>query len=134
MTCTVCDRPTVAFAVPEELRACVPENAPAAAVCASCLTLQPPMPDELTPEDPDLTRVSNAFPADSVAAVPMALAVGLMESLALNRPQIETLLAHVETAGVDPMLVLERLAEDDTLDPVIDLTGRRRQVEQLLDL
>jgi hypothetical protein len=62
----------------------------------------------------------------------MALVVGLLESLALNRPQIEGLLERVERAGNDPMLILERLADDPDLNPAMDLRGRRRQLEQLI--
>lgn len=132
MDCIECEGETTAFTVPEELREYLPENAGAAAVCGSCLTLQPPAPEETRYDDPDLTQISDAFPGDPGAAVPMAIAVGLLESLALNRPKIERLLEHVEETGHDPLLVLDRLAEDAALDPAMDLTGRRRQLEQLM--
>ncbi|PSQ37894.1 hypothetical protein BRD13_08260 [Halobacteriales archaeon SW_5_70_135] len=132
MECIECEGETTAFVVPEELRQHLPESASAAALCASCLTLQPPAPEETRHEEPEFTRISEAFPPDPEAAVPMALAVGLLESLALNRSKIEHLLGHVEAAGHDPLLVLDRLADDGALDPVMDLAGRRRQLEQLM--
>lgn len=132
MDCIECEGETTAFTVPEELRESLPENAGAAAICGTCLTLQPPAPEETRHDDPDLTQISDAFPTGPEAAVPMAIAVGLLESLALNRPKIERLLGHVETTGTDPLLVISRLAEDPDLDPVMDLDGRRRQLEQLL--
>lgn len=133
MSCTECNRGTIAFEVPEDLRDCLPENAGAAAMCVSCLTLQPPAKGEEIHSDPDLSRISDAFPADSEAAIPMAIAIGLLESLALNRPKIERLIERVERKGHDPMLIIDRLAEDPDLNPAIDLRGRRRQLEQLLD-
>lgn len=132
MDCIECEGETMAFMVAEEFREFLPENAGAAAICRSCLTLQPPAPEETRHDDPDLSRISDAFPPDPEAAVPMAIAVGLLESLALNRPKIERLLEHVEESGHDPLLVLDRLAEDPALAPAMDLTGRRRQLEQLM--
>jgi hypothetical protein len=63
----------------------------------------------------------------------MALLVGLLESLALNRPKLERLVARVEEQGHDPMLILERLADDPELNPAMDLRGRGNQLEQLMD-
>lgn len=133
MECIECEGETTAFTVPEEFRDVLPKNAGAAAVCTSCLTLQPPAPEETRHDDPDLTQISDAFPANPEAAVPMAIAVGLLESLALNRSKIERLLEHVEQTGNDPLLVLDRLATDPQLDPAMDLRGRRRQLEQLME-
>jgi hypothetical protein len=62
----------------------------------------------------------------------MALVVGLLANLALYRSEISDLLERVERAGTDPLLVLDRLARDPDLEPAVDLTGRRRQLEQLL--
>jgi hypothetical protein len=40
----------------------------------------------------------------------MALVVGLLSSLAVYRQEISALLEVVERAGVDPLLVVDRLA------------------------
>jgi hypothetical protein len=62
----------------------------------------------------------------------MVLVVGLLSTLALYRAEISDLLAVVERAGTDPLLVLDRLDRDPDIDPATDLAGRRRQLEQLL--
>lgn len=126
MECPDCGARTVAFAVPEDLREHV-DGESGMAVCTRCLRLRPATPDEA----PDWTAVDEAFPTDE-AAVPMALALGLLDSLAFNRSAVEALLDRVERAGTDPFLVLDRLAEGD-VEPAYGLERRRHQLEQLLD-
>lgn len=128
MDCPDCDSPTVAFVVPEDLRNTVPGDERAAALCTRCLALHP-VPDGEADADPDFGTVSEAFPSNE-AALPMALAVGLLDSLTLYRTEIEGLLERVEGSGTDPLLVLDRLAADPTIDPRTDLGRRRGQVEQ----
>ncbi len=130
MDCPDCQTPTVALAVPEEHRSLLPGEEPGAALCRRCLSLHPV--SDPPAESPPLQQVSDAFPSDPRAAVPMALVVGLLENLALYRSEIAELLEDVERAGTDPLLVLDRLARDPDLDPAVDLAGRRRQLEQLL--
>ncbi|WP_435076320.1 DUF6276 family protein [Halococcus sp. AFM35] len=127
MNCPDCGAATVAFAVPDDLRELFDE--PAAALCTRCLVLHSV---ESADANPDFAAVSDDFPTDA-AAVPMALTVGLLDSLALHRGAVETLLERVERKGTDPLLVLDRLASDPSLDPNIDLTTRRRQVAQFRD-
>ncbi|GAA0465335.1 DUF6276 family protein [Halococcus dombrowskii] len=124
MDCPDCGAATVAFAVPDELDAL---DESAAALCTRCLALHAA---EKSDPNPDFTAVSDGFPTGA-AAVPMALAVGLLDSLVLHRETVETLLERVEQAGTDPLLVIDRLANDPTLDPKTDLATRRRQVAQL---
>lgn len=130
MDCPACGASTLSFPVPEEFREHLPGDEPGAAICTECLTLSPieEPPDEV----PDFQAISDAFPRDPDAALPMVVVVGLLENLALNRAEIATLLEQVEREGADPMLVLDRLAGDGDLDPAVDLRGRRRQLEQLL--
>ncbi|WP_435334101.1 DUF6276 family protein [Haloarchaeobius sp. TZWWS8] len=130
MQCSECRSETVTFAVPAAAVEYAPGGAAAAAICTSCLSLQPAEGD--TPPT-DLTQVSDAFPADEEAAAEIALVVGLMKSLALNRPKIEELLTSIEARGVDPMLALEELEADSSLSPVVAIGRRRSQLEQLLD-
>lgn len=129
MECPDCGAPTVTFEVPERFREHAPEGADAAALCPECLTLA--SAGEAA-ADPRFDRVSSAFPTDEAAAVPLALAVGLLESLALNRTAIEALLAAVEERGTDPLLVLDRLHAQGGVDPEFDLERRRHQLEQLM--
>jgi hypothetical protein len=129
MDCPECGAEPVAFAVPESLRGCVPGSETAVALCPDCLALQPAADPA---SDPAFGRVHRAFPTDPDAAVPMALLLGLLDELALYRSELSTLLERVERAGVDPLLVLSRLANDPDVDPAVDLATRRHQLEQLL--
>ncbi|MFB6151813.1 MAG: DUF6276 family protein [Haloarculaceae archaeon] len=130
MDCPACGAPAVAFAVPPDLREHLPGDDPGAALCTRCLALHPV---EDPPDDPpDFSRVSDAFPGNEDAALPMALLVGLVDSLAQYRAEIGELLGRVERSGTDPFLTLDRLADDPEVDAAADLRGRRRQLEQLI--
>ena len=129
MDCPDCGTDPVAFSVPERLREFVPARAAAVALCPACLGLQPATGP---PADPAYGRVHEAFPTDTDAAVPLALLLGLLDELALYRSEVSALLERVERAGVDPLLVLSRLAGDPAFEPAVDLEARRRQLEQLL--
>ncbi|ADD04944.1 uncharacterized protein Nmag_1365 [Natrialba magadii ATCC 43099] len=150
MTCSACGSPTVHFAVPADSRS-VLSTAGSVSVaddhthtldsctfCTHCLVLEfdddaeaaSPTTDGSTA--PDFSRVSDAFPTTPEQAVPLALAIGLAESLAMNRSAIETFLRDVERAGADPLLVLDRLQRDPSVEPAIDLERRQHQFEQVL--
>ena len=131
MDCPDCQTPMLQFPVGDEYREYVPEGAPGAALCPTCLVLEPD--DNPPAEPPDFGTVGDAFPASPDAAVPMALGIGLLTSLALYRSEIAELFTAVEEAGADPMLVLDRLATTGSVDSQIDLQGRKRQLEQLLE-
>lgn len=138
MPCPECGGEQVPFRVPDDLRDLLAHESAAVAICRRCLTVAPV--DDVdreaaadgAPTEPDLTRVSDAFPADAEGAVPLALAVGLLSSLAVNRDAVATLLARVERAGTDPLLAIDRLAADPDVEPAMDLERRRTQLEQLL--
>ncbi|SIR66017.1 DUF6276 family protein [Natronorubrum thiooxidans] len=130
MACSECGAPTIVFSVPEEYQACTPGESAAATLCTRCLTVESTSV-ESTGES-DFTRVSDAFPTAANAAVPLALALGLCPSLATNRSAIETLLEAVERAGTDPLLVLDRLGDEPSIEPAFALERRRHQLEQLL--
>ena len=129
MNCPSCDVKAVAFDVPAALREHAPESASAAALCPRCLTLRAVDAADSTPA---FDRVSTAFPTEPDAAVPLALAIGLLDSLALNRESIQTLLETVERAGTDPLLVLDRLDVQGSTQPAFDLDRRRHQLRQLM--
>ncbi|MFC6990395.1 DUF6276 family protein [Haladaptatus sp. GCM10025707] len=130
MDCPNCGSPVVAFEVPEDLRDTVAGEEPVVALCTRCLTLSP----ATTPDaDPDFSRVSREFPTLRGASVPMALLLGLLSSLAVNRAEIERLVERVERTGTDPLLVLDRLARDPDIEAATDLRGRQTQLEQFLD-
>lgn len=129
MDCPDCGTDPITFAVPEPLRSSVPGSEAVVALCPDCLTLQPAADPTA---DPAFGRVHERFPTDPEAAVPMALLLGLLDELALYRSELSALLERVELAGVDPLLMLSRLAADPGFDPAVDLEARRRQLEQLL--
>jgi len=126
MPCPLCDDRTVTVGVPASLR----EHAPADAlsVCTSCLTVTDA--DEAS-TDADFDALSEHLP-EGTAGVATLLLVDRLASLATNRESIEALVAVLEAEGVDPLLVLDRLADDPTVEPSIDLSRRRRQLEQLV--
>ncbi|UPM43430.1 DUF6276 family protein [Halocatena salina] len=132
MSCPDCDAPLVSFVVPSELREYAPTTMETLAICTRCLTLHPPTASSTaTEEASDFSRISNAFPTGE-AAVPMALALGLLESLALNRSEIEHLIERVERAGADPLSFLGELDRQGSVDPEWDIDRRRHQLEQFL--
>jgi hypothetical protein len=128
MECQECSAATVSFAVPAEYSPYLPGEESAVALCSRCLAVQPATEPAA---DPDFERVSDSFPSGD-AAVPLALLLGLLENLALYRSEITELLGAVERAGTDPLLALDRLAADPDIETDLDLSGRRRQLEQLL--
>lgn len=128
MDCPDCGSPTVTFDVPAEYVEYVPAEESTVALCTRCLSLHPA---EDAPSDPDFSRVIEGFP-DGEATIPLALLLGLLENLALYRAEITELLQAVERAGTDPLLEIDRLAREPEIDAAADLSGRRRQLEQLL--
>lgn len=129
--CPACGTRPVAFDVPPSYRERLRSEARSAAFCPHCLTLEL-VEGRASVEDPDFSRVSEAFPTRPERAIPLALAIGLCSSLATNREAIEALLRAVERGGTDPLLVIDRLLADPSVDPAIDLDRRAHQLEQLL--
>jgi hypothetical protein len=113
------------YQVPFDLRSHVETDH--AATCTRCLAGHPAEAGG----EPDFSTISDEFP-DGTAGAAMALALGKLDSLALNRDDIEALFAAVEAAGVDPLLVLDRLATQGNVRLHFDVDRRRRQLEQLL--
>ena len=131
MDCSWCGAETVLFAA-GEYATILPSETSTVGLCPRCLNLDPG--DELDrPEgaSPRFERISPRFPTGE-AAVPFALLVGLIENLALYRTEITELLEAVERAGVDPLSALDQLDREPTVEPEIDLSRRRKQLEQLL--
>jgi hypothetical protein len=130
MDCPACGASALPFRVPEKYRVHLRGDDPGVALCSSCLRLHPVSnPPESVP---DFTDISDAFPGNSAAAIPLALLVGLLDSLATHRAEISELLGAVERAGTDPFLAVDRLADDPGVDAAADLRRRRHQLEQLL--
>ena len=135
MVCPHCETPVVAFVVPEELLAYAPARE--SAVCTRCLRTFRAEDAGVSPGEggdgegddaaADFAAIDRAFPPGE-AGVALALAVGKLESLALNRAAVEALVEHARDAGADPWLFFERLSAPDA---AFDVERRR---EQVLDL
>ncbi len=149
MRCDACgDEETVAFAVSDELREYAPEEAGVAAICPTCLDVRPARDADLGAGDAADAAVSDtdaasaadgaasahdALPADPDAAAGVALLVGLLESLVLNKSEIQSLIDYLEASGTDVFLVLDRLEADPNVDARVDLERRRHQLQQLIE-
>lgn len=129
MDCTECGGERLPIAVPPDLRHQLPDDSELVTVCAHCLDLRPT--ENLTTELTDFATISDALPDDREVAAAMVVATALLSSLARNRQRIDALLERVEAAGVDPLLVLDRLAADPGVEPNFDIERRRRQLLQL---
>lgn len=129
MACPHCASSVVAFAVPPALYEHAP--APETAICTACLRTVPAVDVAEEPTDStvaDFSPVDPAFP-DGEAGVALALLCGALESFALNRASIETLIEHAERSGADVFAFLERL---DASEAAFDLDRRRAALLDLL--
>ncbi|MFB6269293.1 MAG: DUF6276 family protein [Halobacterium sp.] len=129
MTCPHCGAETLRFPVPEDVREYLPDERPAAAICKNCLSVAPA--DDAPAEYPDFSTISDALPAGETGAI-VACLLALLDRLVVHRSEAEAVATLAERRGVDVLLVLDRLAADDSLDPRIDLRRRREQLEQLI--
>ncbi|WP_049985119.1 DUF6276 family protein [Halobellus rufus] len=129
--CPHCEVPLVAVSVPEKLRAHAPENAAAVGSCPRCLRVLA-LDSAAAPAEPSTASLPPAVP-DGDGGVALLLLLGKLDSLALNRAAIQSLLESAESAGTDVFLAIDRLAADDAVDAHVDLARRKRQLESLLD-
>jgi hypothetical protein len=130
MDCPNCGARPVVFDVPAEYREHAPGEASRAALCPECLTLIAAESEAADPE-PRFDRISSAFPGEE-AAVPLAIGIGLLDSIALHRSSLEELFTAAESAGADPLLLLDRLHVQGGVTPEFDIDRRRHQLEQIL--
>jgi hypothetical protein len=126
VSCPACDAPTVAFRVPDALVAHAPGDA--AAVCSVCLRVHPA---DSAPATADFSPLLSSFP-DGEGGAALALALGLLDSLALNRAAVVDCCEFAERAGVDVHLALDRLAAAGSVDPQFDLSRRHGQLRDFL--
>lgn len=134
MHCSHCDSPLILFEVPEAYEEYAPSEAPVATICSRCLrvTNLEESDENAVPDAADFAVVSEGFPTREKPAAGVALALGLCASLARNRNDLEALLADLERTGTDPLLTLERVCQDSSVEPTMDLERRLHQLEQLL--
>ena len=118
------------FPIPERARPHLPDDRLGASICRDCLTA---VPEDEPPESyPDFTTILDAFPEDGETGAIVASLLALLDSLALHRKDIEALATMAEEAGVDVMLLLDRIAVSGRIQPHFDIDRRRPQLEQLL--
>ena len=131
-TCAVChSTETVNQPVPSSCRDILEDDPAVVAVCESCLGVTPVDGPIDTTWHPSETN--SALPNEPSAAVGVALLVSLLDSLALNRRAIVTVVRFLEECGVDPLLQLDRITTTPTLNPHIDVPGRRDQLAQVVE-
>lgn len=127
MRCVHCDCEIVPFAVPSSLASYAPADR-VAALCPVCLRTS--TTDADPPEPASFASVHDSFP-DGEGGAALALALGMLDSLAIHREAIVACCRHAEATGVDVSLTLDRLAESTDLSPHFDLSRRRRQLDQI---
>ena len=132
--CPACDRELVRIEVPDDVRAYAPEAAAVVGSCPRCLrTVALSTSADSAAEDP----LAGAAPPDAIppgeGGAALLVALGYLDSVALNRAAIEALVDHAERAGADAFLALDRLAADESVDAHADLARRRRQLETMLE-
>ena len=131
--CPACDRVLTRVSVPSDRR----EFAPEAAVVGSCprclrTVALADSADAVADDSPTGPEPPDAIPPGEGGAA-LLLAIGYLDSVALNRAAIEAFVDHAEQAGVDVFLTLDRLAADEAVDAHADLARRRRQLETMLE-
>ncbi len=131
MTCPECGEERSPFGIPTQLREHVPGEAASVLMCPHCLQLDPVENPET--ELSDFTVISDELPEKVDVAAAMVLATAFLSSLALHRQRIDALFDYVESEGIDPLLMLDRLADDPKLQPNFDIESRRQQLLQLRD-
>ncbi|MFC7204784.1 DUF6276 family protein [Haloferax namakaokahaiae] len=128
MSCSECDGDTAVFAVPDDIASYAPDDAKRVSLCGDCLRVH-------ASDDP-VTADSNRSLADIVPATDggaaLALVIGMLDSLALNRAAIVTCLEYAEADGVDVHLALDRLAES-VPEAHFDVARRHAQLDSFLD-
>jgi len=130
MDCPNCGAELLAFPVPDAVREYLPDDRASATLCTRCLQVAPS--DESVTDYPDFSRASDAFPDDGETAAVLASLLALLDRLALNRQEVDDVAEIAERRGVDVLLFLDRVAADDGVDPELDVTRRRTQLEQLI--
>lgn len=130
MPCPECGEETAEATVPGDLASYLPDDRPGIALCTRCLAVTPV--DDPPADLPAFDAITDAFPREPENALPIVLMLALLDSLALYRSELDSLAEIAERRGVDPLLVLNRLAADSALEPGFDLDRRRHQLAQLL--
>ncbi|MEE6209710.1 DUF6276 family protein [Salarchaeum sp. III] len=129
MACSLCGGDQLPFPVPAVARDHLPDDRPGAALCTRCLAVEPV--DDPPGEYPAFSASIPGFPDGEAGAI-VACLFALADSLALYRAEVSALAGEAERRGVDVLLLIDRLAATDGIEPYFDVSRRSRQLEQLL--
>jgi hypothetical protein len=143
--CPACDTQLVTVAVPEDLREFAPDESATAGICPECLTVtatdsgstaagtadSTAASDGTADSNPDFGRIVDTFP-DGEAGVALALLIGKLPSLAVEKDAVSALRDRAEAAGADVVLTLDRLVGATKVDPHFSLERKVVQMEQLV--
>lgn len=127
--CPHCDGSRFTLDVPADLASYTESTA--LACCQRCLSVEPTDRAAVEPEPPFETIV-RGFPTGT-EGVGLFVLLDKLDSLALNRREIESLVGMLESSGVDLFLTLDRLIDEPTIEPSLDLARRRDQLAALLE-
>lgn len=132
--CPTCDRALTRVSVPSALREFAPEGAAAVGSCPRCLRT---VALSTSADSVAGGSLAGAAPPDAIppgeGGAALLVALGSLDSVALNRAAIEAFVDYAEQAGADVFLALDRLAADESVDAHADLARRRRQLETMLE-
>ncbi|GAA0648407.1 DUF6276 family protein [Salarchaeum japonicum] len=129
MPCALCDGDQLSFPVPDAAGEHLPDDRPGAALCTHCLAVEPV--DDPPSAYPAFSESIPGFPDGEAGAV-VACVFALVDSLALYRAEVSALADAAERRGVDVLLLIDRLAATDGVEPYFDVSRRGTQLEQLL--
>lgn len=129
--CPTCSTGVVAVAVTPDLREYAPDGAAAVGLCPRCLGVDPVDSDAVGDDQPAFDRVTPSFP-DGEAGVALALLIGKLPSLAVEKPAVRALRERAEAAGGDVVLTLDRLVAASDVEPHFALERKVVQMEQLV--
>ena len=134
-SCPHCEVDLVVFTVPESLREHSPDGAATAAICPRCLRVTPADAGDVGGDDAGsgtaaFGDVDDTFPRGE-GGVALALLLGKLPRLTLERASVAELREHAESVGVDVALTLDRLVRAD-VDAHFALDRRVSQLDSLL--
>lgn len=139
--CPACDTQLVTIAVPEDFQEFAPDESATAGICPECLTVTATdgdsvaggdsTTDRTADSDPYFGRIVDTFP-DGEAGVALALLIGKLPSLAVEKDAVSALRDRAEAAGADVVLTLDRLVGATNVDPHFSLERKVVQMEQLV--
>lgn len=125
--CPDCECPRVRMLVPDAFASYT--DADALACCPQCLRAEPCEPATVDAE-PSFETIHPQFPRGD-NGVAFVLLLQRLDSLALNRAEIESLVDELHATGTDVFRTLGRLREG-AVDPYLDLGRRCTQLEDVI--